>query len=697
VRGDPEHPVNQGKTCVRGRMMLEHLYHPERVNNPLRRVGERGSGEWERVSWDVALDDIAARLDGLRQRYGAETLAVGRGTYRTYHWDARRFLNLFGSPNIFGPNFVCHCPSVAVESAVYGALPHPDLGQAACIVNWGACRSVSAHVTDWPALVAAKKRGARLITVDPRRTAEAEMSDLWLQIRPGTDVALMLSWINVIGEEGLYDDAFVDDWTIGFQEVHELARQFPPQRASRLTWIPEERIVSAARMYATTRPAVIKSGQGVEKAGPDFRHAAHARAVLRAITGNLDVRGGERFGGAQETSQVISHLDMELNEALPPGQRSKLLGGDDYRLFSYDSWERVAKHMTRFPESYLRPTETSEVVCAHPNAVFTAAHTDEPYPVRAIICQAANPLITLADPARTVEALRALDLLVVMDYYVTPTGAVADYILPAASTVERDDLVVYGSGCIACPRALDPIEERRSDFEFWMELGRRLGQASHWPWDTAEEVCNYRLAPMGMDFDRLKNIRSLFEDPPVGRTRELGFPTASGKVELRSSMLEELGYDPLPGYSPVDGDENDEFPLTLITGNGFEPMYNSEQRQWPSARRRCPFPLVSIHPDTAAEFGVSEGDWVRVETPRGAVRQRARLTTSIHPRMADVQHGWWFPERECSAEDLFGFLESNANALCRDDRENCSPETGSWKLAGLQCRIVPEKPTTIVE
>jgi anaerobic selenocysteine-containing dehydrogenase len=187
VRGDPEHPTNRGQTCRRGRMMLEHLYHEQRLDHPVRRVGDRGSGEWERVSWDEALDDVAARLDDLRRRFGAETLAFTRGTYRTYHWDARRFMNLFGSPNSTGVNFICHCPSVVVESAVYGALSHPDFHNTACVVNWGTCRSVSGELSDWPALKAAKGRGATLITVDPRRTAEAEMSDLWLQIRPGTD------------------------------------------------------------------------------------------------------------------------------------------------------------------------------------------------------------------------------------------------------------------------------------------------------------------------------------------------------------------------------------------------------------------------------------------------------------------------------------------------------------------------------
>jgi thiosulfate reductase/polysulfide reductase chain A len=688
VHGDPDHPSSQGQTCRRGRMMLEHLYHPDRLDHPLRRVGARGSGRWERVGWDEALDDVAARLGDLRGQSGAETLAFTRGTYRTYHWDARRFMNLFGSPNSTGVNFVCHCPSVVVESAVCGVLPHPDFRNAACVVNWGTCRSVSGELTDWPALQAARRRGATLITVDPRRTAEADMSDLWLQIRPGTDVAMMLAWIRVICEEGLYDADFVERWTVGFEDIRALARGFTPEKVADLTWVPAEAIVAAARRYSTTRPAVIKSGKGTDKAGPNMQGSAHARAILRAITGNLDVVGGERFGSAAGPSRVVSDLEMELNETLPPGQRAKLLGGDRHRLFSFDAWERMARQVRHLPKDYLRPIEANEIAMAHPHAVFDAMATGEPYPVRALVCQAANPLMTLADPARTFAALQSLDLLVVMDYYMTPTAALADYVLPAASTVERDDLAVFGSGCVAHPRGLDPLAERRSDYELWMELGRRLGQAEHWPWDSAEEVCDWRLATVGLGFDELKRRQAWFEDPPVGRSRQLGFATPSGKVELRSSLLEELGCDPLPTQAPVVDDQG--YPLTLLTGNAFNPMYNSEQRQWRSARRECPDPLVTVHPDTAAALGVAEGDWVRVETARGSVRLRLQVSPAIHPRMADAQHGWWFPERGIDPAEPYGFRSSNVNVLCRDAPEDCSPATGSWTITGIPCRIVTQ-------
>jgi len=688
VRGDPEHPVNQGRTCSRGRMILEHLYNEDRLDVPLRRVGRRGSGKWERVSWNAALDEIAERLADLKARFGAETAAVTRGTYRTYEWDFARFLNLFGSPNRTGANPVCYCPSVVVETAICGSMPDPDISRARCVVIWGSCRSTSSPVTIWHALRKARERGARFITVDPRHTPEAEMSDLWLPVRPGTDPVLMLGWIHIICSEQLWDREFVEQWTIGFEELRRLAAEFPPERVSRITGIPEDDIVAAARLYATTKPAAFAWGFGVDKIGPNAQASAHARSILRAITGNLDVAGGDLFGNAPRTTKIVSNLDMEKNEALPPEQRAKLIGGSQHPLFSFAAWDRHAAAVNGLPKDYLTPTDTATAVVGPPREIFNAMITGKPYPVRALFTYAANPLLTLADPRRTQEALQALDLLVVMDYYLTPTAASADFVLPAASTVERDDLTVHGTSCFALPRALAPLAERRSDYELWMELGRRLGQTEHWPWDSAREVCEYRLAPAGLSFDDLIRQRAVLDTAEPGRSRQLGFGTPSGKVELRSSIFDALGCDPLPHPLPV-AETDEQFPLILITGSNFNPMYHSEQRQWPSARARCPDPLVSVHPDTAAELGIVAGDWVRILTAHGSIRQRAELSDLVSPHIVDTQHGWWYPERK-EDDPLGGFLESNCNVLVSDAPAHCSPGTGGWTQSGIPCRLERE-------
>ena len=195
-----DHPVTRGAICERGKLMPDHVHHPQRLNHPLKRKGEKGGGQWQKLTWDQALDEVAEKLSELKASYGAETLAFTHGTKRTYHWDCRRFFNLFGSPNTCGVNNVCMCPSYATEYATYGGMVMPGVMGAACIVIWGSNPVNSNPVGLYRQLVHARKQGTPIIVVDPRRTKEAEMADLWLQIRPGTDVALMLGWIRLIIE-----------------------------------------------------------------------------------------------------------------------------------------------------------------------------------------------------------------------------------------------------------------------------------------------------------------------------------------------------------------------------------------------------------------------------------------------------------------------------------------------------------------
>ena len=217
VTGDPDHPVTRGAICERGRLMPDHVNHPDRLNYPLKRVGEKGGGRWQRLTWDQALDEVAEKLAALRDRHGPETLAFTHGTKRTHHWDQRRFFNLFGSPNTCGANNICMCPSYATDYATLGGMVWSEIMGAKCVVNWGSNTSKSGPTGRHAHIVRAKKQGAKLIVVDPRRIKEAEMADLWLQIRPGTDAAMMLGWIRLIIEEELYDRDFVTNWTVGFR------------------------------------------------------------------------------------------------------------------------------------------------------------------------------------------------------------------------------------------------------------------------------------------------------------------------------------------------------------------------------------------------------------------------------------------------------------------------------------------------
>jgi len=693
VEGDAEHPISRGRLCARGRLLVDRLYHPSRLNYPLKRVGARGANEWQRLSWDQALDEVAERLASLRDHYGAETLSFTHGTHRTYHWDGRRFFNLFGSPNLCGANNICMCPTQAVEYATYGGFVSGDMRRTKCLVVWGKALSQSDPILGFPEVVAAKKNGAKLIVVDPRRTREAQLADFWLPIRPGTDVALMLGWLRLMIEEGWYDREFVERWTVGFDDLRVAAASYTPEKVSAITWLSPDKICESARCYATTKPAVITWGFGLDKQGVNATQAARARCLLRALSGNLDVPGGELLGRVDPVGKIVGQDVLEFNEALPPKQRAKQLGADEYPFFGFPGWERNVAANRRLPAGYIALPSADMTCVAHERAVFEAIFTGRPYLVTAMISLASNPLLTLPNVRRTRAALKALQLYVVMDYYLTPSAALADYVFPAASTVERTELWLTPSFCVACPKGIGPLYERRDDYQFWRGLAVRLGQAEHWPWQTVEEVWNYRLAPVGLTFEELLARNGLFGQREYRRYERFGFGTPSGKVELRSSTFEALGCAPVPVYrepahSPAaDADLAREYPLVLITGSRFMPMYHSEQRQIAAARARVPDPRVSLHPDTASALGLREGAWASVVTPLGQIRLRTHLTAAIDPRMADVEHGWWFPERSAAEPELFGVFESNANVLCPDAAKFCSPEIGSWPHTALLCRV----------
>jgi anaerobic selenocysteine-containing dehydrogenase len=329
---------------------------------------------------------------------------------------------------------------------------------------------------------------------------------------------------------------------------------------------------------------------------------------------------------------------------------------------------------------------------------LNAAITGKPYSVTAAITLASNPLLSFPNTKRVFEALKTLQLYVVMDYYLTPSAAIADYVFPASSTVAQPELWLTNSFCMACPQGIEPLYERRNSYDFYRGLGIRLGQEAYWPWKTVENVYDYCLEPLGLTFKKLAGQYGLFGKRAYRRYEEYGFGTPSGKVELRSSIFEDLGLSPLPVYrepvwSPVGSpDLAQDYPFILITGSRFMPMYHSEQRQIEKARQKNPDPLVTINPETAAKLNLEPGDWAVISTPLGKIRQRVQISDAIHQDMVDLQHGWWFPELAPELPDLFGVFDSNANILCPDGPEFCSPEIGSWPHSALLCNIEKEIP-----
>ena len=696
VEGDDDYPVNNGGLCSRGNINQLFLDYPGRVNYPLKRAGERGEGKWKQVSWDEALDDIAGRLTVLKQEHGAEALATAGGTLRTDDWARRRFMNLFGSPNGFHNAHLCWIPTFMVETAIYGWCPfETDLGGGShCLVLWGQNPGASSmpemsHITEL------KKQGLKLIVIDPRFTETAAKADLWLPLRPGSDLALALAWLNVIIWEGLYDQAFIENCCTGFDELSQHVRDYTPEWAAPLTWLSAEQIRAGARMYAQNKPGNIQWGTSIDQIGRPAGAAMHARALLRALTGNLDAPGSDLLTGP--SPDFITDEEMEANEWLPDEQKAKQLGSGKFKLTTWPGYGRIAE----LTKATWGKAPTAEWMCeAHPPSVFNAILTGEPYPVKALITLATNPINSYGQTSQVIEALKKVDFHVSMEYWITPTAALADYVLPAAGTLERPTITsTYGCSdfLLASQRAIQPLYERRTDYELWRALGLRLGQEEMWPWENLEEANYYRIYPLGYQVNSydefVERYRFHFPEREYYKYGRVGFATPSGRIELVSSTLAELGYPSMPTYvGPTENEVDDpelakEFPLVLTTGGGFMPYHHSEHFQIKEIRFLRHAPYMQIHPETAAKLGIQEDDWVWIETKRGKIKQKAELTQGIHPRVIYVQRGWWYPERGVENPDLGGCLESNANVLTSTADADCDPMGGAWANRGLLCRV----------
>jgi anaerobic selenocysteine-containing dehydrogenase len=672
VTGDPDHPMNRGFICVKGKAQPELLYHPDRLKYPLRRTGARGEGKWQRIAWDEALDDIAGRLARVQKQYGAESIAVMTGTGpRTGNNTARLFCLVLGTPNrISVDNHICFAPSAVAESSTYGVMTTmmeigPDYRHAGCIVAWGA-NPLASHPPRGREIVQAKRKGARLIVIDPRRTELAAQADLWLQVRPGTDVALALGMMNVIINEGLYDREFVEKWCYGFDQLQEHVKAFPPEKVAEITWLPAESIREAARFYATTRPAAMHHRIGLEH-NINSTQADRALAILVALTGNLDVKGGNL---CQLLPEGFANPCNKLN--LPPAIRAKRIGDREF------------------------PLAQGFVHCA---LAVEAMLEGRPFPLKAMYCTTGNPVVNMQDSKKMWRALQALDLLVVADFFMQPTAELADFVLPASTWLEKDDLgdfpnLMYTNYIAAGQKAVEPLYECWDDRKILIELGKRIGWADRvpLPWRDTDELNDDMVKSLGITFRELQDRGYIVEPMRYRKYEAAGFKTPTGKVELYSTTFEKYGYDPLPTFheppeSPFSTPELlPEFPLILITGGRNITFFNTEGRQIPALRKLLPDPLIEVHPDTAEKAGIADGDRVWLETPqvRGEkVSFKARLTTAVHPRVVHAPHGWWFPEKPGPEHGCF---ESNVNVVLSGDAPR-EPICGSVRTRGTLCRI----------
>jgi thiosulfate reductase/polysulfide reductase chain A len=697
VEGDQENPMGRGRLCVKASAAVDLHKHPSRLNYPLKRSGERGEGKWQRISWEQAMDEIALKIGEIRDKYGPEAVAFMGGTvHEPGDWAAWRWCNLFGTPNVHNQGKNCGEAEFLMECAAYGyhTRPAPKPGVTRCLVVWGANPSASSPVAYQPSILGAKEKGAKLIVIDPRLTEAASQADLWLQLRPGTDGALGLGMLNVIIEENLYDQDFVARYCLGFDELKALVQEYPPGRVAEITWVPEEKITEAARSIATLKPSVITFGVAACHLGRSAKSAVQVKAILRAITGNLDVEGGNVLKEPFKDLAWFENLCWDRLLEHPLRKRDNV-SASMFPIASVKGYKLFREAMKRVhPDGYAAAIYM--LTCSGIN-LWEAILDGGPYPVKAMVTQAANPVCTL-DVRGCYSALSSknLELHVAMDLFMTPTAMLADYVLPAADWLERPVLSFrWGlvGDYVAGEQAVAPLFERRDDYQLWRELGIRLGQENDWP-ETLEGMYDRFLAPTGKTFREFLSQKEHWYSPgeQYRKYEKAGFATFSGKVELLPSIFDRLGIDPSPRYeesplSPISSpDLAREYPLILISGSRVVYYWHSCYREQKRLRKAYPDPLLQIHPETASALGIADGDWVYIETPQGRIKQKARLTAGIHPKVVHADGYWWYPERSGDKPGFFGVWDSNINVILPN-----SPQLfdycGDYLFRGLLCRV----------
>jgi anaerobic selenocysteine-containing dehydrogenase len=707
VEGDENHPWNQGRACPRVLALTQYVYHPDRITTPLKRVGKRGEGKFEPISWDEAYDTCEAKLKEIREKDGAESVIFCQGTGRDIGGPISFLAYNFGSPNwcqlgLSGQS--CYTPRLGAMKVTMGEFAVTDCSQflekryddpeyevPKVIIVWGTNPTTTdpdGFFGHW--IVDCMKLGSKIITVDPRHTWMTTRSAHHLRLRPGTGGALALGMLNVIINEDLYDKEFVEKWTYGFEDLKERVQEYPVDKVAGITEVPEKQIIEAARLFGTSKPAAIHWGVAVDME-PEATSVAQAITHLWCITGNLDIPGGMAIARPSHGVTTYPYTTEELvdlyGEDLVTLLNEKRIGADRYPMIKgFRGW-------------------------AQPDMAIEQIDTGKPYPIKAAWIQTANILGGQAARAEMhYEALKKLDFVVVVDLFHNPTTmALADIVLPSATFAEKNSFRSWWAPLSVIPKIIQ-VGECKSDWEINFELAKRFNPDGV-KYDSVMDLINDRLAVADTTFQELRD-KGGWEMPPEGdpsrpyhrhekgllrKDGKPGFGTETGKVELRSKAYESWGLDPLPFFreppqSPVSTPElYKKYPLIMITGARSSLFFHSEHRMIPWLREKAQDPLVEIHPETAKKYGVYDGEWIYLENDMGKVKRKVTLTLKVKPNHIQTLHGWWMPEMKGAEPDLFGVWDYQINKIIP------GPQCSTSGFGGGQYKTTLVKLTKITE
>lgn len=733
VDPDPDHPTGQA-LCVKARAAPEAVYAPERILHPLLRTRPKGAADpgWRRISWDEALARITVKVRAAIARHGPQALAFGVATPSgtavadSFAW-IHRLAHALESPNLVFATENCNWHKDFAPAYTWGAgIGMPDYAHTGCILLWGFNPSTS-WLAQATRVQQARKRGARLIVIDPRRAGLAVSADLWLRPIPGSDAALALGLAHLLIESGRFDRDFVRTWSDApflFSEA-------------------QGRVLTAADLmpggsdsqplaWEKTAGSVVVCPQRPPNSGPQTRLALTGRYRIQTRAGAVDCR--PVFELLQERCRAWPPHRVEAATGIPAEQvvaAAELMAGNG--PVSFFTWTGTCQHANAtqtgrciaalyaltghldapggnvwFSKPGLADVADFDKVSAHTRSLtlgmgqrpegpprmgwittrdlFAAIVQETPYPVQAFISFGSNFLLSKPHTRLQEEALRKLDFFVLAEVVETPTARHADLLLPVCTAWEREGVQAGFQVDAAAeslvqlrPAFVPPRGESRSDTWIVFELAKRLGVGDRFHGGDAQAALSALLAPAGLSPEALRAAPGGLSLPLVQqrrRYRSTGFATPSGRVEFFSPRLGAIGLDPLPTATAPAFAPDPAFPLILTSAKW--PQYcHSQMRHLPSLRRRMPEPLVELHPQTAAARGIAEGDWVQVLTRLGAMPARARLDPHLDQRVVCAQYGWW----------QFAHGAGDANRLI--DGECFDAAAGSNSLRHFPCDIRP--------
>ena len=681
LRPRQDHP--RGIVCTRGTRAAEIVHAPDRLLYPQRRVGARGEGRFERISWDQAYDHIVERLRAIAAAHGPEALAVytGRGNFEfglneTFapegpaESSANAVLFPFGSPNATGVGSLCYVAyGMIAPRAVFGEVMHDvsdDVEQADLVFVWGANPAMASPPEDLLRLKAAQARGARVVVIDHRRSETARaLRAQWVGVRPGTDGALALGLIHVLLAEGLEDREFVARWVHGFEALQAYVQAFTPARVEIITGVSADTVRELARSIGAASGFSMLMYTGLEYSNSGVQ-AIRAALVLQAIAGHLERPGGKLIrtpGGTQ----------LRRTTTPAPAGARPAIGAREFPIYAE---VRIEAHALMLPKAILE---------------------GDPYPVRGMIVSGSSIQTAWPDPALWRRAFEALDLLVVIDRFMTADAAYADIVLPATTMFEIESYQEYSGRVELRRRLLAPPGEARSDYLIFAGLAERLGYGERWP-QTERGMVEAALAGTGISYAQLAASPdgvALAQPAPRHRKYETGelradgqpgFNTPTGKLEISSEWLRSHGYEPLPVYTePKEGPLAApalarRFPLVFNSGARTKSDFRSQHRNIRSLLELQPAPLVHLHIDDAAARGIVDGDLVDVISPRGRVRFTARVGLDIVRGAVEANMGGGGPLGPLA------WRQANVNELT--DPENFDPISGFPVYKALLCDVV---------